>query len=1101
MHKTPASTSGVARAAVFVVLVSAIDVLGAHAQGSVFASIAGHVSDATGAMVADATVALVRLDTNERREAMADSAGRYVFTRLVPGEYRLEVEKSGFRRTTVEPVVLSVNDAITRNLQLEAGDLKETIVVTAAAGTVQTRSAAVSLAADALTISELPLNGRDWSRLVALAPGSGLAASNGSISGSRSPFNNFTIDGVGNNNERSSGQPLSGGAAAFSGPNFISTDAIQEFRVITSNADATFGRGSGAQINLITKSGTNRLQGSAYEFMRDDALDARDFFNHGPYLDDQRRALVPPFSQHLFGGTAGGPLQRDRHFLFLSYEGFRQERQATSAFTFPNSDLIGLIPGDLGRLYRAFYLDRGLVQTSSGPGEFRPLTAVDRSAAIAAGFDPRLFDGNPANGEAGTLLQSAAVPQDVDQNALLLRSDHVLRSGWRASGRFGYTKMVQIGPTFDLASPLETANETRRWRSIVGEVVGVLSPSQVIEARGGHMRTEFGQPPHDGVPEAVRSLGVRDDLGIIVNPTGTGMNSVGLLGTSSFMDNQSIAQASLLHTWQRNRVTLRSGLDITSFLIDIHNGAGRPSYTFTGFVGSNGLLGAGPAQGVPVATSAAASIFGVGGGPTSALRQFTSSRQEYFAQADYQVTRTLTLNLGMRYAYFGVYEESSNAIANLYAVDASGAVQKDVHPFALGRTANRLEPIGDQMYAPDKNNWQPRVGVVWDASGRGTTAFRGAYGAYDDRFFQLVFSAQGGLVNNPPFTLASNAANVPFVLGGPLPVVTGTPSVFGVDPTLRNARVHRVNAGVEHQVWDGLNVTADYVGAFGRGLFGVVDVNGGAGVPRDLRPDPRFSTMRLIGNTSSSDYHALQASARQLLRGGVSFSAAYTLADAKDDSSAESFAIFPGLVNAGASAAPGFQGGGAQAWVDRPRDADWGATAGVSRHTLVASHVVELPGAWSVAGILSLRSGEPVSLALGADANDDGDTTDRPALLSGQLDDLYNADDAKTQFLLPRDRAIQLLGAASAASDPFAVVPRNALMGPWIWYYDMSVVKRLQLSSRARLSLEINAFNLFNRTNFGAPIATLSDARFGRIVSTAVGTTPRQIQLGARVSF
>jgi hypothetical protein len=793
-------------------------------------------------------------------------------------------------------------------------------------------------------------------------------------------------------------------------------------------------------------------------------------------------------------------MQRDRHFLFLSYEGFRQERQATSAFTFPNSDLVGLIPGDLGRLYRAFYLDRGLVQTT-GPGELRPLTAADRSAAIAAGFDPRLLDGNAANGEAGTLLQSTAVPQDVRQNALLFRSDHVLRTGWRASGRFGYTKMVQTGTTFDLSSPLEIANENRRWRSVVGEVVGILSPSQVIEVRGGHTRTEFGQPPNTGVPEAFRALGVRNDLGIIVNPSGTGMNSVGLLGTSSFMDNQSIGQVSLLHTWQRNRVTLRSGLDITSFLIDIHNGAGRPSYTFTGFVGPNGLLGAGPAQGVPVATSAAASIFGVGGGPTTALRQFTSSRQEYFAQADYQVSRTLTVNLGLRYAYFGVYEESSNAIANLYAVDASGAVQKDVHPFEFGRTANRLEPIGDQMYRPDKNNWQPRVGVVWDASGRGTTAFRAAYGAYDDRFFQLIFSAQGGLVNNPPFTLASNAANVPFVLGGPLPVVTGTPSVFDVDPTLRNARVHRVNAGVEHQVRDGLNVTADYVGAFGRGLFGVVDVNGGAGVPRDLRPDPRFSTMRLIANTSSSDYHALQVSARQLLRAGVSFSAAYTLADATDDSSAESFAIFPGLVNSGASAASGFQGGGAQAWVDRPRAADWGATGGVSRHTLVASHVVELPGAWSVAGILSLRSGEPVNLVLGADANDDGDTIDRPALLSGGLDDLYDASVGRTQFLVPRDRAIQVLGAASAASDPFAVVPRNALVGPWIWYYDLSLVKRLQLTSRARLSLEVNAFNVFNRTNLGAPIATLSDARFGRIVSTAAGTTPRQIQLGARVSF
>ena len=140
-----------------------------------------------------------------------------------------------------------------------------------------------------------------------------------------------------------------------------------------------------------------------------------------------------------------------------------------------------------------------------------------------------------------------------------------------------------------------------------------------------------------------------------------------------------------------------------------------------------------------------------------------------------------------------------------------------------------------------------------------------------------------------------------------------------------------------------------------------------------------------------------------------------------------------------------------------------------------------------MSGILSLRSGEPVNLLLGADANDDGDTTDRPALMSGQLGNLYESDADKTQFLVSRDRAIQLLGAASAASDPFAVVPRNAIVSPWIWFYDVSLAKRFRLTSRARLSVEVNAFNVFNRTNLGAPIATLSDARFGRVVATATG--------------
>jgi hypothetical protein len=317
-----------------------------------------------------------------------------------------------------------------------------------------------------------------------------------------------------------------------------------------------------------------------------------------------------------------------------------------------------------------------------------------------------------------------------------------------------------------------------------------------------------------------------------------------------------------------------------------------------------------------------------------------------------------------------------------------------------------------------------------------------------------------------------------------------------------------------------LTVTADYVGTFGRGLFGVADVNGGAGVPQAARPDPRFSTLRLIGNTSSSDYHSLQLVAQQRYRGGLSFSVAYTLADAKDDSSSETFAIFPALLNSGASPAGGFQGGGVSAWTDRPRRADWGTTAQVSRHALVASHVIDLPfgtgrkwlstapavvrglaGGWTLAGILNVRSGEAVDLRLGSDANDDGDSGDRPALLSGSIADLYADGGDRTQFLVPRDRALQLLGPAADATNPFAVVPRNAITGPTLVFYDLSLRKRTVLTGRVELSLEINAFNVFNQVNLGAPIATLSDARFGRIVATAAGTNPRQMQLGAKVSF
>lgn len=1102
---------------VFVLSVPALPLL---AQSTVFATLRGRVLDADGATVPDATVTLRRVGTNEQQQVTTTVDG-FSFNRASPAVYELSAEKAGFDRVSIE-LVLTVNDAITRDLVLPVAGATETVQVSATISGVQTRAAGVSLGLDERSISQLPLNGRDWSKLVQLAPGGGITPTS-PISGVRERFNSYTVDGIGYNDERGSGQPNGGGAGGVGGPNLISAEAVQEFRVVTSNADATFGRGSGAQVNVITKSGTNELHGSGYGFFRHNKFDARDFFNTGPYFDDDGRAVTPPFQQQLFGTTVGGPLRRDRHFVFASYEGFNQNREATTSFVFPSADLIQLVPGDLGRLYREFYLARGLVSPGTGPGEFRTLSAADRSAAVAAGFDARLFDGNAANGEAGTLLQSSTVPDDIRQNGLLLRTDHVLTPRWRASARVGYTKSKRTTIQSVNASPLDVFDEPRQWFSGTAEVVGVLSAAQLLEIRGGWQRTRFQQLPQDGIGDAFRALGISDQWGIGVSATGTGLNALGFLGTPAFFDNQSIPQLSALHTWQRGRLTLRSGLDLAAFSFDINNGGGRPAYTFNGLVGPNGLLGASPNQAQAVAATAGTSVYGLTGGPTTPAREFSSLRQEYFAQADLRISPVLTANLGVRYTYTGVYRETSNGVANLYAVDPSGTLVRDVHPFTYGRTSNRLEPIGDEMYQPDRNNFQPRVGAAWDISGKGTMTARASYGAYDDRFFQLVFSAQGGLVSNPPFTLNSNAPNVPFHLGGTLPVVTSTAGVFFVDPNLRSPRVHRVSAGLEREVLRSLIVSADYVGAYGRQLFGVLDVNGGSAVAvsGNLRPDSRYSTMRQIGNTSRSDYHALQMVARQRYRSGLSFTMAYTFAKAEDNSSAETFAIAPGLVNLGASPAAGFQGGGTANWAPRPIDADWGTTTGTARHTFVFSHVFELPfgrdrrwattlprfanailGGWNVSGILRARSGEAVDLRLGSDANDDGDAGDRPALLVGSLDDLYASGTGnRTQFYVSRDAALGILGASASPSDPFSWVARNAMRGPAIWFYDLSLAKQLALSSRIRLSVEANAFNLFNRANFANPIATLSDVRFGRSIATAPGTNPRQIQLGVKLQF
>ncbi len=1096
----------------------------AFGQASVYGSLSGRVTDPSGAAVVGASVTVTETSIQVDRETTTDASGRYLFPRLRPGVYRLLVSTEGFQATSVTGVNVAVNSAPLVDVSLELGAVTETVEVKAAAQPVQTEGAQLSLLMDANLIADLPLNGRDFADLTLLSPGFGApepfeGKMTASVSGARGRFNGYNLDGMTNSDERTGGgSSLLGGAANLTttAPNVISTEAIQEFRVISANADATFGRSSGAQVNIITKSGSNQVHGSLYHYLRNDKLDARDFFNSGPFFNDDGAAVPPPFKQNLFGGSIGGAIVKNKHFYFGNYEGFRQRLQRTGAFTAPNRDLIELMPGNLGQLYRAFYLDRGVVTGTTSPGQFVPLTAAQRQQAIDAGFTPSLFDGNPANGEAGTLVLSTAPTVNVDQDAFLVRTDHYFSDRLQANLRYGWAGPTQ---TTSVGLPIDLRDTNQSWQSGAAELIYTISPSQILEVRGGVLRSNWEQSPAGGVPQAFTNVGMSERFGVIVQGQATPLSRTEQLGLAGFSDRQTTPQAAAMHSWTKGSLTLRTGADITYFGVDINNGAGRPVYNFNGFVGPTGLLGPGPGATQAVAASASASLFGFAGSPDTALRNFSSHRQEYFAQADWRATRTLTLNLGLRYSYFGVYREDNDSISNLYAVDNSGNPVPGVSPFAFGRTQNDLFPVSSSlpMYAPTRTNFQPRVGAAWNVGGRNKTVLRAGYGMFNDRLYQLIFSAQGGLVNNPPFTLATSAPGVPFDLRQQLPLNTPIPSVTAVDPTIRDPRIHQFNATIEQSLDSATTISASFVGTYGRGLFGSEEVNGGAQTPLAARPDGRFTVQRLIGNTSSSDYNSLQIFANRRMQGGLTFTGAYTYADFKDDNSSEVFATFTGLVNRTADPAPGFQGGD---WAPRPRSADRGDSGGRIAHTFTFSHVWELPfgrgrqfmqsaspvaeallGGWGVSGIGTWRTGTQVDLRLGFDANDDGDPRDRPGLLSGSLDDLYQSGGDKTQFLIPQSQASQILGPPRPINDPFAAVPRNALAGPSVFRYDLSLAKRFFITERTNLRLEANFFNVFNTPALSSPSASVASALFGRITSTVFGSTPRQVQIGLRLAF
>jgi hypothetical protein len=1083
-------------------------------QTTVTAALNGTVSDSSQSIVPGAIVTLTSTDTNLSISTETNERGFYSFPRIVPGAYSLSIEKPGFRSERRTGLTFAVNQTAVLDVQLGVGGVAESVGVEAFVPIVHTQSTEISELVDERRVRELPLNGKDFNKLVLIAPGvSPTSSSTGSpaVAGSRTTTNNYAIDGIASNGERVDGLPPGGGFNSLGNaiPNVISTEAIREFRIITSNADATYGRGSGGQINIVTKSGTKDFHGSAYEYFRNDKLDARDFFNSGPFFNKDGTVRTPPFRQNLYGASLGGPLLKQRHFFFGNYEGFRQRREQTTALTLPNADLIRLIPGDLGLLHRTFYLDGGIISTNGNIGTFAALPVADRAAAANAGFPAALFDGDSANGEAGTLLISSTLQSDYTQNAFLVRTDHNLSNRFSMNLRLAFAENVALGGVLS-----DRIREPKKWVSPMLQATYTLSPSQMVEMRGAVQRNTNRTVGVDAADPKLNSIGISSEKGMFVSSTGTsGIRFIRIRSALAAVDNETVPQGALVHTFVHGRMTLRSGFEIRRMILNVASSTNLPQYAFTGFVGPNGLLGASPSQAQAISSSATTTVFGSNGGPTTPMRGLRSTQQEYFSQADWKLKPNVVVNAGLRYVNFGVYSEVNNALSNLYAVDSSGNVIPDVGAFSLGRTANRIDVVrADRpLYQPDRNNFEPRVGVAYSIGANAKTAIRAGYGLYHDRITPLEFTL---IAENPPYAVSSLITppagqplnGFPFLLRSSIPVnpLTAPPTTYSVDTQLQNPSTSHFNVAIERQVDQNTSITAAYVGSRGRKLIRYTNPNGGASVPLTLRPDPRFATQRYVSNGSSSRYDALQIFGRHRLSRRLDLTAAYAFSRSLDDVSAgfEFSGDGPSLINRGADPiAAGVQGGGAL-FVPRDLKADYGYSTFDVRHSLVVTHVVDLPFGFSLAGFIVVRSGQPFNVTLGRDANDDGVADDRPALLKGSLEDLYLHGGSRTQYLIAQGADLQSrLNVSPKVTDPFSVIPRNALRAPSIRFYDVSLIKRFSLAEGCRLNLEFNAFNVFNNVLFGAPVSTVSDARFGLLTSTLANSNPRQLQLGAKLTF
>ncbi|MBN8731280.1 MAG: carboxypeptidase regulatory-like domain-containing protein [Acidobacteria bacterium] len=1107
-------------------------------QSAIHGSLRGRLLDPNGLGVPGVALSLVHMGTGAEQMAESDGEGGFQFARLVPGRYRATAERAGFRKLVREGLEVAVNETASVDLAMVLGETAELITVVADGSIVQSQRTEIAGRVDERRVRELPLNGENFAKLILLAPGiAGGSPNNPSVSGARPVANNYTVDGASANDERgSNGLSLGGGGAAeFNGasPNLVSTEAVQEFGIITSNADASFGRGSGAQVNIITKSGSNEIHGSLYHYLRNNQMDARDYFNYGPFFaqDGSRRSVTPPFKQNLFGGSIGGPVVRNRHFFFGNFEGFRQKLEQTASATVPNAALLSQMPGQFGRLMRLFYIDRGVVPATGNPaGSFSVLTAAERTAALAAGFPTALFNNNLADGEAGSVLLSTTNTRDVSQDAFLIRTDHRLTDRLSVNGRYAFAQPFASINQRAVAGVVEDSR--RRWQSGTAQFVYILSPAQTLEGRGSLLRSRIFDAPRDPLEQSLVDFGVDAQLGLQIRANGTSLSPMIIPRSLGLMDNQTVPQGSLMHSWSRGRLTLRSGLDVRRLIVNNILVSNASFMQFTGLVGNNGYLGSAPNQAEAIVTELNTTLYGVNGGPSTPQRGWRATEQEYFTQADFRWRAGLTLNAGVRFSPAGAIGVVGNYQGNLYAVDSSGKPVPGISPFTNGPRANAMFSVGPgrQLFNTDWNNWQPRLGLAWDVNGRGHTVMRAAWGVYTDRFFQRLFDF--GVLNSP-YAHSSIFTNLAFPSRAQIPLRTDTPPQQRViDPGLRSPTTHRFNAAVERKLAAQTSLTVAYVGLRATGLYRWTEPNGLGSVPQAARPDPRYSRYRYTDNSGDSIYHSLQMFARHRFSRGIDFTVAYTYGNSVDTYSqdvgdnsirnaAPGLAQFPSLINLKGTPAAGFQGD-AQSWVARPILAERGNSDFNVRHNLTISHVVEVPvgrgrrwgnqmpraleaiaGGFSLAGFAQMRTALPVYLSSGVDYADVGITTSpRPALKQGTLEDLYAAGTYdKTQFWLPKSEADLRLGTPANVLDPYAATRRNALFGPNVYFYDLSVIKKFTVREQARLSFEANFFNIFNRAIFGPPVAVLSDARFGRVTGTLAGSNPRQIQLGLKLGW
>jgi hypothetical protein len=1043
----------------------------------------GTVVDPTGAVLPDVKVTATNLDTAAEYSAVSDGGGNYLISLLPVGRYTIKATGSGFKTWTVPEVSLAIGDRLRQNIQLEVGALNQSVEVTASTPALQSDSSSLGTLIDTHAMQQLPLNGRNFVVLAQLAVGASEGEPTGLPSGTRpddrrqtsavsvnaqpTSFNNFMIDGM-DDNER------------FIGTVIVkpSIDALQEMKVQTNLYSAEFGRTSGGVINFVTKSGTNDFHGSLFEFFRNEKLDARNFFD---------KATKPSYKQNQYGGSIGGPIRKNRMFFFGDYEGFRMRQGQTFTSTVPT---LGARQGNFSGLNAVFDPFTTRPDPAHPGGYLRDRFAGDQIPASR--IDPvalRLVNLYPEPLTSGLVNNFTLNPiKSQDNDTMDARLDNRFSDDDSFFARYSFNNTNTIIPgAFPVApSGINPVGDTgrsgradQRAQAAQLNYIHIFGPRVALELKAGFSRYNIASlPPNYG-------KNVDDQLGIPganVDADSSGLSIVSISGLLALGDASYIPLITINNlfqeggslTYMRGSHSLKIGADlrrrqVTAFQSPTSKGQFSFDSNFTndpsGSVAGSGNAIASLLLGYPASTTRSKYLVYPG------LRLWEA---DAYLQDDWRVTRWLTLNLGLRYDYYGPVTEVADRISN---VDLTAGQIIIAGQNGVSRSAG---------VRPDRLNLAPRFGFA--ATLAKGTVLRGGYGIS----FVPNMIASSMAMRNPPFVNLFTVTTTPLTPlnrisdGLPAPVPTDpanpTGSLTGVSFYGATPYVQQYNLTLQQQIPFGLVGTISYVGALGRKQYifnGGVNVNlaqPGPGAIQPRRPYysvfPNVSGISLAAPWYNTNYQGLQATLERRYSNGLSLVANFTWAHSIDNE--------PSILN-------------------NPRSERGDSFLDIRRRfTFLADY--ELPfgkggrgfGAklarnWGINAVAVLTTGLPFDITNSAPRANTGGS-DRPNLAS----------DPNSGF---RQSIYQWFNTSAFTSQPvytYGNLGRNVLHGPRRTSLDLALHREFTFTESTRLQFRVEAFNITNTPAFSAPGASYGSSTFGVINSAGL---PRNIQLALKLLF